>query len=430
VAKDGGDGVGPTDENRPNDAAELDDGPDPGATASADDVRGDEPWDDEPDADGAFGTSQHEGGESDYGTAVDGGDPDDADDPEDDGVVATDVDFVWESRLGETRLETVHLPLFASIVRTVRVHRTVNLATHPELEAAVRSGTLHHLDSGEELALPYLLHVPDRRILAVVVPETLRHEALRARAEFAGQLAADTLEPIPPYVLDAGLIVGTEELAELLDAPAVGRPLSAEGAAVAARAGQLAVEESRVAGWEAELDGRERMLDLRESELDAREAALDMREDELAAGEDELLARARDLDDRLEDAIRAGRLPESLEDPDADLEAPTDASGAHPVPRLRPGDSERAPSIDDVELVDEEAEAVVAELDEVVRDSVRAGGRGDREGDQAPASGGEADTASGGDAAAATAEDPGDDGGDEPRPDSDPARSDGDKAKA
>jgi hypothetical protein len=327
-------------------------------------------------------------------------DPLDLDEP----LVASEVDFVWESPRGETRLEAVHLPLFGGIIRTVRVHRGVNLDTHPELEAAVRDGTLHELDSGESLAVPYLLHLPHRRRLALVVPEALRHEALRVRARFFADLASDALDPVPPYVLEAQVVVGQAELAELLDAPERPRALDPEAAELLIRAGRLAQEEGRVGAWEAELEARERELELREAELE-------VREEELAAGEEDLLLRARELDDRVEQARRAGWLPvgpEELDPVDGEGErrqpedpagtpkkgaaeaalrqedergleeeaeadgsrSAGDASGAHPLPRR---DTPQEPTLDDVELVDEEAEAVVAELDEVVRDSVRAG---------------------------------------------------------
>lgn len=220
-------------------------------------------------------------------------------------------DFAWESALGATRHASVHVPLFGGIVRTVRVHTAVNLATHPELRERVLAGDLHRLDGGEALAIPYLLHDPDARKLAIVVPEALRHEALRERARFFQALADDVDEAVPPYVLDAALVIGPGELAELLDAaPAVDRL-----PALRRHAALITVRENHVSAWERRLEELEAVLDAREDELD-------QLEEDLVLTEEELLTRARDLDDRLEAVARVeDELAEEADPVDVDAVA-------------------------------------------------------------------------------------------------------------
>src|SRR5690606_24219514 len=97
----------------------------------------------------------------------------------------------YEGMAGRTRLRSIHVPLASGLVRTMQVYDVVNVGTHPQLRESALSGSLHRYEGGEVLAIPFVFHDPAARKLALVVPESRRHEELRLRAELLAELAQD-----------------------------------------------------------------------------------------------------------------------------------------------------------------------------------------------------------------------------------------------
>ncbi len=126
--------------------------------------------------------------------------------------------FPYEGEAGRTRLEAVHVPIPGGLVQSVQVYRAVNVAEDPELREPALTGALHRFEGGEELAVPFVYHDPSAAKLALVVPEVLRHQALRERARLLEQLAADAAHPVPPYVREATVVIGDRELRAYLEA--------------------------------------------------------------------------------------------------------------------------------------------------------------------------------------------------------------------
>ena len=85
-------------------------------------------------------------------------------------------EFVYDGREGQTRRETVHVPANGGL-RTVTLHRVVNVATDPALRGAALDGTLHTVD-GLSLAVPFVFHDPAAHRFALVVPSVLAHTVL------------------------------------------------------------------------------------------------------------------------------------------------------------------------------------------------------------------------------------------------------------
>lgn len=125
----------------------------------------------------------------------------------------------YQGRLGATRLEPVHVLLDDGRVRTVTIHVGVNIGSDPHLKEAALAGALHRFEGGEELAVPYVLHDPVARKLAVVVPEVLRHRALEEHGKLLSAIASDRDVPVPAYALEAKVVVGPAGLRAYLEKP-------------------------------------------------------------------------------------------------------------------------------------------------------------------------------------------------------------------
>ncbi|AKF10665.1 hypothetical protein [Sandaracinus amylolyticus] len=233
----------------------------------------------------------------------------------------------YQGRAGATRVESVHLPLPGGALRTLTVHRAVNVATDPQLRERALAGALHRFD-GVELAVPFVLHDPAARKLAIVVPEALRHEQLRERARFLAAVAEDASAAVPAYVADATVVVGIAALSEYLARPSAASQRAAEeeelvgkrkeiGAAqqdLIAREDALAERESTLLHREQRMRERAEDVTRREDELTMRGEEHARREAELARREAELARRAEELEGARRDlAMREQELDQRLE---------------------------------------------------------------------------------------------------------------------
>jgi hypothetical protein len=211
-------------------------------------------------------------------------------------------DAPYRGRAGATRIETVHVPVEGGTLRTVTVHRAINVATDPELRDAALDGALHRLDGGTELAIPFVYHDPGRRVFALVVPEALRHEELRERARLLEALASETALPIPRYVRDATTVIGLAQLRELVARPSRGPDGHVEDG-----------ERERA------IVQREETLAKREQRMRERAEDVTRREDELAsateiheAAQRDLAMREQELERRLESVIQREKAIDEL----------------------------------------------------------------------------------------------------------------------
>ena len=199
-------------------------------------------------------------------------------------AAATRPQFPYEGVAGRTRLEAIHVPVVGGTVRAIQVYRSVNVASHPDLRAPTLAGALHRFESGEELAIPFVYHDPAALKLAVVVPESLRHEALRERSRLLDRIADDTAFAVPPYVAEATVVIGRSELADYLALPPGTNDLS-----LAQRTRELETLERRLVERERVVGTAEARLGDAQSQLDAHEHRLTAWSETLAQREDELI---------------------------------------------------------------------------------------------------------------------------------------------
>lgn len=213
---------------------------------------------------------------------------------------------IYQGQAGQTRTERVHLVELDGSVRSVEVHRVVNVATHPDLKPRVLAGQLHRLEDGRELALPFVYHDPNARKFALVIPPPLAHLEMKEWARLMTEVAEDTGHPIPPYVRDGMTVLGLGALElfleagvepdddELRELPEADRP----------RPIDLHVREQGVSERERMLRDRERESAEQEQalirmakDLASQEAALQRREQQLQTARVDLDVREAELKD-------------------------------------------------------------------------------------------------------------------------------------
>ena len=210
----------------------------------------------------------------------------------------------YQGRAGQTRVETVHVPLGDHTLRTVQVYRAVNVGTDPHLRDAALGGALHRLEGGVELAIPFVYHDPGLRKLALVLPESLRHEELRERAKLLEALASETGVPVPRYASEAAVVIGHAQLLEHLKRPA-GAPVDPRVLA------ELERREQEIQRREQDAERRAKVCSRREAgyaehedALNEREEAIEAREQAVAAREQTIATREHKLRERAEDVTR------------------------------------------------------------------------------------------------------------------------------
>lgn len=228
----------------------------------------------------------------------------------------------YEGPLGHTLQESIHVSLPSGQIQSARAYTQVNVATDPELREAALRGALHPPVAQQTLAIPYMFHDPVARKFALVLPEALRHRELQERANLLSRLAEAAQHPIPPYVRQARVVFGPDELRAYLDAPAT----------------------AHVQAHAADLRRREHALLRAAEDLAEREGRLRMRAEDITRREDEFRAatgsypppNADDVE-QLDSSSREGKsnsdyvLPSSVEElvDDQDVEQ-LDEPGALP----------------------------------------------------------------------------------------------------
>lgn len=202
---------------------------------------------------------------------------------------ADDTGAVYTGEVGRTQKAPVHVADARGGSRSVEMLVGVNVVTDPKLREVALAGGLHRLESGESLAIPYVFHDPAARKFCVVVPDSMRHHALRERGKIMLKLGEDTSHAVPSYVQDVVTVIGPSGLsAYLRGAQTAGTQLPAD----------LKKRESELAAAEEALRVRLEALELREQRLTERAEDVTRREDEIQASTEEADALQRDLEFR------------------------------------------------------------------------------------------------------------------------------------
>ena len=130
--------------------------------------------------------------------------------------------------LGRTQKERVRVFRAGCTPVEVEVFRVLNVQERPELREAALRGTLHGLEDGTSVDVPYVFHDPLARKLALVIPDGARGRERSERAKLSERLAAGEPAAVPEYARAFAVVRGSEELARFLEEPAEMEVESAE----------------------------------------------------------------------------------------------------------------------------------------------------------------------------------------------------------
>jgi hypothetical protein len=99
----------------------------------------------------------------------------------------------------------------------VEVFRVVNVEEYPELRAPALGGTLHRLDDGEVVDVPFIYHDPGAQQFVLVIPDAARGRELSERAKLLDLLMKEHEEDVPDYVRHFAIVYGNRGLVHHVD---------------------------------------------------------------------------------------------------------------------------------------------------------------------------------------------------------------------
>jgi hypothetical protein len=101
----------------------------------------------------------------------------------------------------------------------VEVFRVVNVEDTPELRGPALAGSLHELDEGGSVDVPFVYHDPTAEKLALVIPHGARGREQSERAKLAERLGGERANAVADYARDFTVVYGSEGLARFLSEP-------------------------------------------------------------------------------------------------------------------------------------------------------------------------------------------------------------------
>jgi hypothetical protein len=99
----------------------------------------------------------------------------------------------------------------------VEVFRVVNVAEHPELREPAMDGSLHRLDDGGVVDVPFVYHDPEAQQFVLVIPYGACGRELSERAKLLDSLMKEHEEDVPEYVRHFAIVYGRRGLASYVD---------------------------------------------------------------------------------------------------------------------------------------------------------------------------------------------------------------------
>lgn len=118
---------------------------------------------------------------------------------------------------GRTRAERVRVFRSEGEPLEVEVFRVLNVEEHPELREPALDGTLHQLEGGEVVDVPFVYHDPVEQHFVLVVPHAARGRELSERARLLDCLMKEHEEDVPEYVRSYAIVRGRRGLARYVD---------------------------------------------------------------------------------------------------------------------------------------------------------------------------------------------------------------------
>lgn len=131
---------------------------------------------------------------------------------------------VYRGQLGETAQRSIQVTGRDGKTFVADVYECINLTEDPGLREPLMSGALFDAhdpvtDDVYELAVPVRIHNEDLRLLALVIPESLRHREFSLRVELLEAMARQN-HGLPAYIRDFEVVFGFDAYRRLEEAHA------------------------------------------------------------------------------------------------------------------------------------------------------------------------------------------------------------------
>ncbi len=183
----------------------------------------------------------------------------------------------YQGRLGTTTRASVHVTGGSGTTFPATVYSSINVTDSPDLLYELEAGTLHQVAdpaSGAEYALaqPVMLHDPKRAVMALYLPDSLRHRETEERRRILAEFDRDDAA-LPRYVREFVAVFSVDEF-QSIKAGAPDQVASAPATAPAAQAVEPNIEAAKaeIAGVRAQVEversalavERQQLTDLRE----------------------------------------------------------------------------------------------------------------------------------------------------------------------
>lgn len=97
------------------------------------------------------------------------------------------------------------------------VFRVVNVEECPELRDAALEGTLHRLDDGDLIDVPFIYHDPGAQQFVLVIPHGARGRELAERAKLLDSLMKEQEQDVPDYVRHFAIVHGRHGLSRYVE---------------------------------------------------------------------------------------------------------------------------------------------------------------------------------------------------------------------
>lgn len=189
----------------------------------------------------------------------------------------------YKGRLGTTTRASVQVVSDSGTTFTTTIYTSINVDDSSDLLADLSAGSLHRVTdpttgSTYQLAQPVVLHAPSRHVLAVLLPDGLRHRENDERRRIITELDKDNA-PMPRYVREFAVVYSLDAFNELgirLAEPAAAPVDKAAVETLAIERQQLDELRERFDKERAQMDEIEARLSAERAELHAAREALEV----------------------------------------------------------------------------------------------------------------------------------------------------------
>ncbi len=214
----------------------------------------------------------------------------------------------FDGQLGTTSRRSHMVAADDGTSHPVELLASVNVQTDANLLDSIRSGEAfrveHPVDGRTvQLALPVVLHDPEKRVFALLLPDSLRHEGLERRAALLAELARESTS-LPRYVAEPSVVFSVDafQALETEEAPTAPTPANDLEASK-----ELARQRAALQTEQEQLEVERKQLDEVRERFDRERARMDEVEAKLQADREKLDADRAELD-RTRASLRAEEL--------------------------------------------------------------------------------------------------------------------------